>query len=988
MNDQEQSSDLLNQLTRQMYQDHDPAKPTVTICLFENGEGLEEVNLLKAFEKAVKKRRVKINVDMMETPISGISEFSPVVILSPTNQSFTQVHLDAVDTIIDRFVADLKKTGLFFADPLSAAEDETKSTSHTQLSDSQKNTIGSALMGAFILGVRKIKKKSKNKKKSEKKADVLQSESSVFIVPQDPSHLPVDSVQPSAVPISDKQAVAADQEEKIAADQQTEKSADSSSDYIRMHSFSFDAEHDSLMRRDDGLETRMTVCPDLLPILIPGSLKIRPPHELDQLGLDRISEFETGTAAAFKNEKVTPSFSSKDDPKTITERRPANAYEAEYLTVSHLFLDSAISDQGTTEISSESKPDDAIQKEDTLTIKRENNTGFSLLEEWFPNLKTEDHLPCISICSGDGCSIQNGQKVFEEFHRVLTSMHMETNVRLKQVGCSGFCGQGPLVMLLPSRILYVKVRPADVQQIIEETLLKGNLIRSLLYRNPENQKLIPLEREIPFFQYQTRVLTESVMDLDPESLEDYIRHGGYQALANVLSSDPNQVIEEIKKSNLRGRGGAGFPTWKKLDICRSTASETKYVIVNGDAGDPGSMEDQALMSSNPHLILEGLIIGAYAVQASKGYIYIRNQYSSAVKRMENAVKEAAENGLIGNNILNSGFHFQVVIQLAASAYITGEEMNLIHSIEGFVGEPRKKPPYPAVSGLWGKPTVICNVKTWGSIPPILNHGGEWFSRMGTAQSGGTTLVSLTGAVRHSGYVEIQLGTSLKTLVEKIGSVPAGHPIKAVQIGAPFGAILPADHLNTPFDFISLEGGRSFLGSVIHSFPENTCIVQEVQKRLKFAEKESCGRCTACLAGIPQMIGLMDLLIHNKADKLTLVRLKEIATQMQNAAKCNFGKNVPIMVLSSLNSFYAEYEAHCTGECPGGQCPTLTVYSIDINSCSACGRCQSVCPTEAISGSDHDARNIDATLCVACGLCFRVCDDHAIHNSKYGEGSLS
>jgi len=533
------------------------------------------------------------------------------------------------------------------------------------------------------------------------------------------------------------------------------------------------------------------------------------------------------------------------------------------------------------------------------------------------------------------------------------------------------------VMLSPSRILYVKVKPTDVQQIIEQTLLKGNLIRSLLYRNPENQKIIPIESEIPFYKYQTRVLTESAMDLDPESLEDYVRHGGYQALANALSSNPKQVIEEIKKSNLRGRGGAGFPTWKKLDICRSAASETKYVIVDGDAGDPGSMEDQALMSSNPHLILEGLIIGAYAVQASKGYIYIRNQYSNAVKKIEKAVKDAAEFGLLGENILNSGYHLDVVIQLAAGAYFSGEEMNLIHSIEGFTGEPRKKPPYPAVSGLWGKPTVICNIKTWGCIPPILNHGGEWFSRKGTAQSGGTTLVSLTGAVYHPGYAEIQLGTSLKTLVEKIGGVSVDHPIKAVQIGAPFGPILPADQLETPYDYKPFEDSGTFLGSVIHSFQENTCIVQEVQKRLKFAEKESCGRCIACLAGIPQMISLMDLLIQNKADKQTLIHIKEIAIQMGKGAKCNFGKNISAMVLSSLNTFYTEYEAHCTGECPGGQCPALTVYSIDIDQCSACGRCQSVCPNEAIFGSDQDARKINAALCVACGLCFRVCDDHAV-----------
>ena len=982
MNNQEQLSELLNQLTRQMYQDHDPAKPTVTICLFEDGEGLEEVNLLKAFEKAVKKRNVKINVDMMETAINEISAFGPVVILSPTNQSLTKVRLLDVDNIIDHFVSELKKSGLFFVDQPPAAEELDEKKSQSQSSDPQKNTLGDTLLGAFLLGLRKLTKKRDTEQKTEihpgNPLEKLSDSSKQTENAHPEKDCLVQSVKPDSTPHDT--VIKAIEATTVVENQSDEKVA-SSSDFIRLHSFSFDAKNDAERQADEFRETELSVCPEFLPVLIPGTLKIRPPHELDQLGLERISDLEQGTVASLKAEKNVVSKSLMEDSKVIAERSSANAYEAEFLTVSHLFSESPISEESAPEISAEIQPNLKEETGDTEKIKFDIHSIHPLLKKLISDQEGDDQLPCISVCLGDGCMIQGSQKVFEEFQRILASLPIGKAVVLKRTGCSGFCGQGPLVMLLPAKVLYVNVKPEDVQQIVDETLMNGNLIRSLLYRNPENQKIILLEKEIPFFSYQTRVLTESEMDLDPESLEDYICHGGYQALVNALSSDPDQIIEEIKKANLRGRGGAGFPTWKKLDSCRSTESETKYVIVNGDAGDPGSIEDQALMCSNPHLILEGLIIGAYAVHASKGYLYIRKQYASAVKMMEKAIHDAAEHGLVGNNILNSGYCLDVVIQPAAGAYISGEEMNLIHAMEGLIGEPGQKPPYPAVSGLRGKPTVVCNVKTWSCIPFILNYGAEWFSRMGSVQSSGTTLVSLTGAVSHPGIAEIQLGMSIKTLVEKIGGVPIHHPIKAVQVGSPFGPIIPVDQLDIPYDYIQFEDGRAFLGSVIHSFPENSCMVQEVQNRLKFAEKESCGSCVVCLAGIPLLISLLDSLLQNKAEKQTLVRLKEIAIQIQIGAKCNFGKNVPVMVLSSMNAFAAEYESHCIGECPGGRCQAFSVYLIDTNRCSGCGRCQQVCPTEAIAGSDQTARKIDATLCVACGLCFQVCDDHAVHYQK-------
>lgn len=731
------------------------------------------------------------------------------------------------------------------------------------------------------------------------------------------------------------------------------ETASSSFQPSEAHSFISEEEFPDKTESNPDAEMVETEIVDLLPLLNPRTLKLIHPKKIDLLKLQNLSQLEEGTAESLKAEYAAYETFLQERDRIRSGGFTANTDEAEFLTVSELFT----------------KTDET----------KSANQQMAALNQLKAELASEykDLFPCITVCAGDGCCALGALELFTAFNQILDEVDSDIRVELKKTGCRGFCGQGPLVMLMPANILYVKVKPEDAERIIDETLKNGNVISSLLYKNPESGKCIPLEKEIPFYKLQTRVLTKDSAKIDPESLGDYIKTGGYEAIAKALTMKPEQVIEQIKESKLRGRGGAGFPTWKKWDICRSARSDVKYLIVNCDSGDPGSFDDPALMAANPHLILEGLLIGAYAVRASKGYVYVRSQYAGAVKMMEKAVQDAYLHGLLGEKIFTSDFNFDVVVQLAASAYITGEETNVINSIEGNPGEPRQRPPFPTTSGLWGKPTIVSNVKTWASIPSIILNTGAWYAQMGSKKSGGTTLISLVGFVNNTGFAEVQLGTPLRTIIEKIGGGTPRGKLKAVQTGGPTGAFIPEKNWEISYDYESLKKAGSDFGPVLSVYPENTCIIQQTLRSLQFIRNEACGRCLSCRVGIPQMIKLLEYIVDDRAERQDLITLKDLSISIRDGSMCNLGRNASMVVLASMTDYPEEYEDHMNGKCPGGGCPKMVTYTIDHDQCTGCGSCQQVCPVSAIKELRDGKRTIDESICIRCGYCYNSCADNAV-----------
>jgi len=587
---------------------------------------------------------------------------------------------------------------------------------------------------------------------------------------------------------------------------------------------------------------------------------------------------------------------------------------------------------------------------------------------------------CISICSGTGCHAYASEKVVSAFEDQLKKQNLTNMVDMKRTGCHGFCEKGPIVVIHPHNYCYVKVKPDDVPEIITQTIQQGKPVNRLLYEDPETGKKIALETDIPFYKNQTRLIFGNNRKIDPKSIDDYITLDGYKALVKTLTKmTPQQVLDEVKKANLRGRGGGGFPTGRKWETTKNASAEPKYVIVNCDEGDPGAYMDRSLMEGNPHSVLEGLIIGAYAIGAHEGFIYVRQEYPLAVENTEHAIKKAEEYGLLGKNILSSGFDFTIKVHRGAGAFVSGESSALMSAIEGRVGEPRPKYIHTAVSGLWNKPTCLNNVETWANVPFIINNSAQWFTSMGTPNSTGTKIFSLVGNVNNTGLVEVPMGITLREIIYKIGGgIPNGKHLKAVQTGGPSGGCIPEKYLDLPVDFDELYNIGSMMGSGgMIVMDEDTCMVDIARYFVNFLSQESCGKCLPCREGLRQMTRILNDITAGKAFEEDLELLEDLSEVVQMSALCALGQSAPNPVLSTIKYFRDEYEAHLRGECPSKVCKALINYTIDSTKCKGCGLCLKSCSVKAISGEKKGIHHIDNERCIKCGNCLESCKFNAV-----------
>jgi NADH:ubiquinone oxidoreductase subunit F (NADH-binding)/(2Fe-2S) ferredoxin/NAD-dependent dihydropyrimidine dehydrogenase PreA subunit len=587
---------------------------------------------------------------------------------------------------------------------------------------------------------------------------------------------------------------------------------------------------------------------------------------------------------------------------------------------------------------------------------------------------------CITVCTGTGCRAMGALKVVDAFKSEIQKRGLETKVEVqadvKETGCSGFCERGPIVVIFPTEICYLQVKPNDVAEIFAQTVLAGKVVERLVYTDPATKDAAVHESEIPFYKNQTRILIGNKVKIDPQSIEDYIAIGGYSALAKALSQmKPEEIIEQVKRSNLRGRGGAGFPAGLKWGFARNSPGDTKYVVVNADEGDPGAFMDRSLLERNPHSVLEGLIIGAYAIGAREGFFYVRQEYPLAVENLTIAIQQAEACGFLGKNILGSGFDMKAHVHRGAGAFVCGEETALLRSLEGLAGEPRPRPPYPAVKGLWGKPTNINNVETWANVPVIINSGTEFFTSIGTEKSKGTKIFSLVGNVNNTGLVEVPMGITLRDIVYKVGGgIPGGKKFKAVQTGGPSGGCIPEEYLDLQIDYDELAKVGAIMGSGgLIVMDEDTCMVDVAKYFLNFLTDESCGKCVPCREGIRQMLKILTRISEGKGREGDLELLEDLCEATRDASLCALGGTAPNPVLSTLRYFKQEYEAHINEKkCPAFVCKKLMAYTIDPEKCKACMICLRKCPPEAISGGKNRIHVIDQEKCTKCGTCFDVC----------------
>ncbi|MBQ1187486.1 MAG: NADH-quinone oxidoreductase subunit NuoF [Peptococcaceae bacterium] len=587
----------------------------------------------------------------------------------------------------------------------------------------------------------------------------------------------------------------------------------------------------------------------------------------------------------------------------------------------------------------------------------------------------------VMICAGTGCSSSNSMLVKEALEKQLVETGLDKEIDVVQTGCFGFCSLGPIMVVYPEGTFYHHVKVEDVAEIVETHLKGGQLVERLLYDIPGQNKKAPDMSHIPFFQKQKRVALRNCGTIDPENIGEAIAHGAYQGLGKALTEmTPADAIAEVEKSGIRGRGGAGFPTGKKWKFAAGYQSPEKYVVVNADEGDPGAFMDRSVLEGDPHSILEAMAIGGYAIGATHGFIYVRAEYPIAVHRLEIAIAQAREAGLLGKNIMGTGFDFDIDIRLGAGAFVCGEETALLTSVEGKRGEPRPRPPFPAEKGLWGVPTFVNNVETLANIPVIFTEGGEAFASVGTAGSKGTKVFAMAGKVNNIGLVEVPMGTTLREMIYDIGGgIPNGKAFKAAQTGGPSGGCLPADALDTEIDFDTLVAAGSMMGSGgLIVLDETTCMVDIAKFYLEFTQDESCGKCPPCRIGTKRMLEILDKITRGEGTMEDIDNLETLARTISSSALCALGQTAPNPILATLKFFREEYEAHIIDKkCPAGVCKKLLQYQIDADKCKGCTACARNCPVGAIEGAVREPHRIDTAKCIKCGSCIEKCRFGAI-----------
>ena len=587
----------------------------------------------------------------------------------------------------------------------------------------------------------------------------------------------------------------------------------------------------------------------------------------------------------------------------------------------------------------------------------------------------------VLVCGGTGCTSGGSDKVLETLREGIKANGLDKEITVVQTGCHGMCEAGPIVIVYPEGTFYTHVKPQDAKEIVAEHLLKGRVVERLLYKEAMHSEAVPHYNELPFYSKQVRLTLRNCGYIDPDSLEEYIARDGYQALAKVLTEKtPEQVVEDMKTSGLRGRGGGGFSTGMKWMFCAKSPGPKKYVICNADEGDPGAFMDRSLLEGDPHAIIEGMAIGAYAMGADEGYIYCRAEYPLAIKRLLKSIGDAEEAGLLGENILGTGFNFTLHVKEGAGAFVCGEETALMNSIEGKRGMPRPRPPFPAIKGLWEKPSNINNVETWANVAQIMFHGPEWYASYGYEKSRGTKVFALTGKVNNTGLVEVPMGTTIREVVFDIGGgIIGGKKFKAVQIGGPSGGCLTEEHLDLPISYESLTAAGAIMGSGgLVVVDEETCMVDMARFFLEFTQRESCGKCIPCREGTKKMLDILIRITEGKGREEDIDNLIYLGTQIKTASLCGLGQTAPNPVLTTIRYFRDEYEAHIFEKrCPAGACKALITVKIDPAKCVGCTKCTKACPVSAISGTVKQPHVIDQTLCTKCGACVEVCPFKAI-----------
>ena len=589
----------------------------------------------------------------------------------------------------------------------------------------------------------------------------------------------------------------------------------------------------------------------------------------------------------------------------------------------------------------------------------------------------------ILICGGTACDSSGGLSLTDALRREIGAAGLNDDVQIVRTGCLGFCEKGPIVKILPEGTFYVCVKPEDAKELVQEHMVKGRAVTRLLYDRAQSQSRVAIDG-IDFYQKQFRIVLRNCGVIDPDKIDEYIARDGYKALEKVLfEMTPDQVIDELTTSGLRGRGGAGFPTGRKWLFSKNAVSEQKYVVCNADEGDPGAYMDRSTLEGDPHSILEAMMIAGHTTGATMGYIYIRAEYPLAIKRLETAIAQAHAYGLLGANILGSDFSFDIELRFGAGAFVCGEETALLASIEGNRGTPRPRPPFPAVKGLWDKPTVINNVETLANIPVIILKGGEWFGKIGTATSKGTKVFALTGKVNHSGLIEVPMGTTLREIIFDIGGgIRNGRAFKAAQTGGPSGGVIPPQFLDTPIDYENLAKIGSIMGSGgLIVMDETDCIVDVAKFYLQFTVEESCGKCAPCRIGGRTLYNYLEKITKGTGEIADLDLMLNTSTAMARASLCGLGQTAPNPVVSTLRYFREEYLEHINDRrCRAGKCKSLLCYTIDAAKCVGCTACARVCPVAAITGERKKTHVIDQAKCIKCGQCFEVCKFGAVHRS--------